>query len=218
MTDTPAAYANPFHRVRVEEVPDADVDHASAEEFVGPPSPPPLAPPVPPGEPGLQGVIVTPSALVYVVGLHGGAGTSTLADLIREEAAGLSLPGDAALEGNKIWPISSVPGAPINVIAVARTHYRGLQVAERFALAWAAGELPGRLLGIVFVDDGPQLAKAQLKAVERIGRMTPHGWRIPWAEAWRLGEPSLKTSSSRARWIIHRVRKLAQTVPTEGKK
>ena len=89
----------------------------------------------------------------------------------------------------------------------------------RFARAWAAGTLPGgRLLGIVLVDDGPQLAKAQLKAIERIGRMTPHGWRIPWAEGWRLSETSLKGSSPRVRWTINRIRKLAQTPFTEGKK
>ena len=171
-----------------------------------------------PGEPGLESVTVVPGALVHVVGLHGGAGISTIAGLLREEAANLALPGAAAHENNMTWPVSSVPGAPVNVIAVARTHYHGLLAAERFALAWAAGVLPGRLLGIVFVDDGPQLAKAQLKAIDRIGRMTPHGWRIPWAEAWRLAPPALKASSPRVRWIIRRIRKLAQNPPTEGKK
>jgi len=170
------------------------------------------------GEPGLEGVTVVPGALVHVVGLHGGAGISTIASLLSEEAADLALPGAAAHEHRMSWPVSSVPGAPVNVIAVARTHYHGLQAAERFALAWAAGVLPGRLLGIVFVDDGPQLAKAQLKAIERVGRMTPHGWRVPWAESWRLARPSLKASSPRVRWIVRRIRRLAQNPPTEGNK
>lgn len=217
MTDTPTTRVNPFHRVRGAEQSDADVDQLRGEELVGPPTPE-SAPSVPhPLEQVFPTIPETTGALVYVIALHGGAGASTIAGLIREQAS--DLPGEAAREGHRAWPVSSYPGMPMNVLAVARTHYHGLQTAERFALAWAAGEYrDSRLLGIVLVDDGPQLTKAQLKAVERIGRMTPHGWRVPWAEGWRLAEPTLKTSSPRVRWTIGRIRKLAQTPPTEGKK
>ncbi|MDQ0729104.1 DUF6668 family protein [Microbacterium sp. W4I20] len=217
MTDTPTTRVNPFHRVRTGELTDTDVDQLRGEEFEGPASPEHAPPVVRTGDPDHPVERVTPGALVYVLGLHGGAGVSTVAGLIREQAS--DLPGEAARELRIAWPRSSLPGMPINVVAVARTHHRGLQAAERFARAWAAGTLPGgRLLGIVLVDDGPQLAKAQLKSIERIGRMTPHGWRIPWAEGWRLAESSLKGSSPRVRWAISRIRKLAQTPFTEGKK
>lgn len=215
MADTAPSRVNRFHRVRSPEPVDVDVDDLQGEEFTGP-STLEAAPVVErSGDPDHPIESVTPGALVYVVGLHGGAGVSTVAGLIREQAS--DLPGEAARELRIAWPTSALPGMPINVIAVARTHHRGLLAAERFARAWAGGTLPGgRLLGIVLVDDGPRLAKAQLKAVERIGRMTPHGWRVRWAETWRLSEPSLTGSSPRVRWTIRRIRKLAQTPPMEG--
>lgn len=217
MTEASATRSNRFHRVRSGTQADADVEELNGDEYEGPATPESAPPVSRSGDPAHPIERVTPGALVYVVGLHGGAGVSTVASLLREQAS--DLPGEVARELRIAWPTSLQSGMPINVIAVARTHHQGLLAAERFARAWAAGTLPGgRLLGIVLVDDGPHLAKAQLKAVARIGRMTPHGWRIHWAEPWRLAEPSLKGSSPLVRWTIRRIRKLAQTPYTEGTK
>lgn len=114
---------------------------------------------------------------VAVVGLHGGAGVSTLSALLGGDVidAGTQLPA-----GNPY-----VPGRP-RVLLVSRTHSRGLSAAEEVTTAWSHRELPDLdVIGLVLVDDGPKLAPVTRQAVSRLLRMTPHGWHIPWVEAWR---------------------------------
>ena len=75
-------------------------------------------------------------------------------------------------------------------MAVFRSHWRGLEAADRFAEQWAAGMLTGStLLGLVIVDDGPTLSDGQRRAMKRLLKMTPRGTRIPWVEAWRHASP-----------------------------
>lgn len=121
---------------------------------------------------------------VSLVGLHGGAGVSTLSALLGGDVvdAGTQLP-----TGNPY-----VPARP-RVLLVARTHSRGLSAAEEVTTAWSHRELTDLdVIGLVLVDDGPKLAPATRQTVSRLLRMTPHGWHIPWVEAWRTSStPSL---------------------------
>lgn len=121
---------------------------------------------------------------LYVVGLHGGAGASTVASLFEGRAM------DCGLQ----WPVLDAwerPLPPIPVIAVARAHHVGLEAARQFALQWAARQIPEaqNLLGLVLVDDAPDLLSAQKSAVKRVLTMTPHGWRLPWQAPWRVTAP-----------------------------
>lgn len=141
---------------------------------------------------------------VCVMGLHGGAGATTLAGLL----------GGDVLEVGGLWPVATgwerpLPSLP--VVAVARTHYQGLTVASRFARLWAAGALPSStLLGLVLVDDGPKLVASQRQAAKRLGRMTPHGWHLPWNEMWRIQPPIPQTTPIRARRVIENIRAQAR--------
>lgn len=126
---------------------------------------------------------ITQHLPLTVFGLHGGAGTSTLAHLL----------GDQALDAGQGWPIASGwtrPLPTLDVLAVARTHHTGLAAAEQFTQLWASGGLPeSRLVGLVLVDDGPNLTDGQKRAVKRLLKKTPLGAHLPWMEQWRHSFP-----------------------------
>lgn len=128
--------------------------------------------------------VSVPMGGVALVGLHGGAGVSNLNALL----------GDSVVDAGTQMPAANpyVPGRP-RVLLVARTHARGLSAAEEITTAWSHRELPDLdVIGLVLVDDGPKLSAATRQAVSRLLRMTPHGWHIPWVEAWRTtSTPSL---------------------------
>lgn len=143
-----------------------------------------------------------------VMGLHGGAGASTVATLL----------GDDVLDVGTAWPVADgwerpLPSLP--VLAVARTHLAGIAAADRLARLWAADRLSrSHLVGLVLIDDAPRLLASQKQAARRLARMTPHGWHIPWTDRWRVEEPSLETSSLRTRQVIKNLRAIARE--TEG--
>ncbi len=68
---------------------------------------------------------------LWWVGVHGGAGETTMS---------LLLPGTRA--ANHRWPIPPPP-VPTPVILVARTHGSGLRAAQRAAIEWASGVVQG---------------------------------------------------------------------------
>ena len=95
---------------------------------------------------------VADTPALWVVGLHGGAGATTVAGLL----------GEGAREAGRCWPlppelapgVPTVPPAP--VLLVARTHAAGLDAAVSAARVWASGHLGDLpLLGLVLVDDAP---------------------------------------------------------------
>lgn len=145
----------------------------------------------------------TDRPLLTVVGLHGGAGATTLCSLL----------GNDVVDGHGAWPVFTgwdrpLPDLP--VLAVARTHHAGVAAASRFARLWGADQLPSsRLLGIVMVDDGPKLTSQQRLVARRLGQMTPHGWHIPWQEAWRHEAPTPATLGGRLRRVLANIRSLA---------
>lgn len=127
-----------------------------------------------------------------IFGLHGGAGTSTIAKLF----------GDPAVDVGQGWPVTG-NGTELPVIAVARTHYKGLAAAESFTEHWGAGLLPAsRLIGLILIDDAPRLTDSQKKAVKRLLAKTPRGAHVPWMEIWRLGPPDQSKIPSQIQRIV----------------
>lgn len=132
------------------------------------------------------GIEVAP---VLLAGVHGGAGVSTLLHLL----------GDYGVDTGRSWPApnpwvsSSTSGG---VLLVARTHARGMSAARAVLTAWHAGAyaqgLP--LLGLCLIDDAPRLSKDQIGHIKKLTAMAPHGWHMPWQEAFRYElEPESRT-------------------------
>ncbi|WP_422117834.1 DUF6668 family protein [Brachybacterium sp. UNK5269] len=187
MTELPR---NPFLPPPVEvtpaEVVESDVVLGDQIEVTGPSSPvhPPRSGAVTPSALVREYPVSVAAGSVALVGLHGGAGVSTLASLIGRGVV------DAGTEIPAANPY--LPARP-RVLLVARSHSRGLAAAEEVTTAWSHRELPDLdVLGLIVVDDGPKLSPATRQSVSRLLRMTPHGWHIPWVEAWRTSStPSL---------------------------
>ena len=117
-------------------------------------------------------------ASLWVVGVHGGAGESTLAALDPTWAA-----------GDHGWP--QLPsGDRARVVLVARSSMYGLQRAQLAATQWASGLVPHiELLGLVVVADAPgRLPRPLRDFLQVIQGGVPRTWQVPWVDAWRFGE------------------------------
>lgn len=139
---------------------------------------------------------ITDHRSITIFGLHGGAGTSTVATLF----------GDTALDGGQGFPVATGwvrPLPMLNVIAVARTHHTGLTRANEFTQVWAAGKLSeSNLLGLILVDDGPNLIASQKRMIKRLLKKCPKGAHIPWREEWRHNPPETSGLPLRFRRMI----------------
>jgi hypothetical protein len=115
---------------------------------------------------------------LWWVGVHGGAGETTMSQL---------LPGTRAA-GHR-WPIPPPP-VPTPVVLVARTHGSGLRAAQRAAIEWASGVVQGvAVLGLVLIADAPgRLPRVLDDFADIVGGGVPRVWDIPWIEEWRRGE------------------------------
>ncbi len=141
-------------------------------------------------------------APLWWLGVHGGAGETTLANLV----AGSRTAGHA-------WPIG-YDGARTNVVLVARSNAAGLAAAQRAAIEWASGVLPSvNVLGLVIVADAPgKLPKPLRELAHLVSGGVPRAWHMPWIEAWRLGEtPDLEHAPKDVRTLIVSVSDLANT-------
>ncbi|NNH71224.1 hypothetical protein HLB23_15345 [Nocardia uniformis] len=134
--------------------------------------------PTPPGRP----------PLVWLVGVHGGAGTTSL-------AASMSWTGDAG----RRWPgrigLVRDMDSPL-VVLVARTHMSGIAALEHALLAHEHDATPAgsNLVGIVTVADSarplsPAVAKRREGVEARAVDIGAEVWRLPWLEQWRELEP-----------------------------
>lgn len=125
---------------------------------------------------------VSPTAAdgrLWVLGVHGGAGESTLAGL---------LPG--AVDGAHAWP---APGpAPARVLLCTRTNSRGLDALQAAVIEWAAGLVPGvDLVGAVTIADAPgRLPRPLLDRSRHVTAGAPRTWHLDWVAAWRLTPPA----------------------------
>ncbi|WP_322788351.1 DUF6668 family protein [Herbiconiux ginsengi] len=117
-------------------------------------------------------------ATVWWLGVHGGAGESTLAML----AAGSRPAGHA-------WPVPTMPGTTHRVVLVARSNYAGISAARLAAIEWASNTLGDviDLAGLVVIADAPGRTPKPLRDLERVvAGGLPHVWRLPWVDAWRV--------------------------------
>jgi len=111
------------------------------------------------------------SACWWWLGVHGGAGVSTLAAMA---------PGGA--DAHRRWP-DPAKGGPLPVVLVARSHAQGLARARAAARQWAAADVPEglRLAGLVLVAAGPGRLPGHLVDQVRLLRaVVPALWSVPW--------------------------------------
>ena len=131
-----------------------------------------------PVRPHLGGSDADDSAVAswWWLGVHGGAGVSTLAEL---------LPGGA--HAHRCWPDPAF-GGPRAVVLVCRTHLAGLERARDAARQWASSDVPAGLLlgGAVAVADAPgRLPRPQSEALRLLSGAVPRLWTVPWIEELR---------------------------------
>jgi hypothetical protein len=112
--------------------------------------------------------------------VHGGAGETTLAQLL-----------EGSWETGHAWPhTGNEPTELPRVILVARTNARGLRAAQLAAIEWASGSVAVEVGGLVLIADAPgRLPKPLRDFAQVVTGGVPRVWRLPWVEAWRLGEP-----------------------------
>ncbi len=127
-------------------------------------------------------VACRPEDQLWLLGVHGGAGVSTLRRCLDE--AGLP-----AADAGRAWP--EPDGRP--VLAVARTHGRGLAAAQAVALQYLSGHAPPdtMLIGCVLVPDGPGKLPRQITMAARslVSSVYADTLAMPWAEELRLLDP-----------------------------
>lgn len=107
------------------------------------------------------------------LGVHGGAGESTMADLLGGHTC------------DHRWPDTGDSEARAAVFLVARQSAHGLEAAKRAARDWAAGSHPTiDLLGLVVVAGAPGKPAKTLRSQTRVvGGGVPRTWVVPWIES-----------------------------------
>jgi hypothetical protein len=115
------------------------------------------------------------TARLWVVGTHGGAGESRIADLI-----------ESARSTDHCWPVLPSGGNP-RVLLVCRADMRGLTTARNALTQWASGAAPQNdLLGLAVLADAPgKTPKALRDFAALVGGGAPRFWTLPWVDAWR---------------------------------
>ena len=134
--------------------------------------------------------------LLWIVGAHGGAGTSTWAHLLGAGDAGVA------------WPQHVNPTRLLSIVVCCRSTAAGLRAAQDVAIAWASGALPGQLVGLVVGADAPGRLPRELRDQLQItSGAFPHCEFVPWHAQWRFAKESdVNADHSR------RITKIAATV------
>ncbi|WP_084442773.1 DUF6668 family protein [Arthrobacter sp. CAL618] len=122
---------------------------------------------------------VSGSATLWVVGVHGGAGESTVTRLI-----------DGSRSTQHTWPAFENAGMPPRVLLVCRSNMNGLESAQRALIEWAAPKAPEvELLGLAVLADAPGRLPRELRDFATIvAGGAPRSWHLPWVDAWRTGD------------------------------
>lgn len=109
------------------------------------------------------------------VGLHGGAGVSTLAAVY------------GGHDGGRAWP---GPADPRSVLLVARTHAAGLDAVVPAVEMFRRGDAPEGLDldAVVLVADAPGRLPRPLAHRVRLIESVIDVYRVPWVNEWRLGD------------------------------
>jgi hypothetical protein len=154
---------------------------------------------------GLAAIPVSMQAPLWWVGAHGGAGVSTLAQLV---------PG--SMGAGTAWPQPEYGEA--HCALVCRSNLSGLRAAQTAMTQWASGAAPHgvQLLGLVVVADAPgrRLPRPLRDLTPVIAGGVPQVWHLGWSEAWRIEHvPSLdaapRTVTSTIRELTDLTRSLA---------
>lgn len=167
--------------------------------------PPPAVAAARPWAPGVDGLAVRRhirrsavdgAPLLWIVGAHGGAGTSTWARILGVGDAGAS------------WPQHVNPTRLLRIVVCCRSTAAGLRAAQDVAIEWASGALPGQLVGLVVGADAPGRLPRELRDQLQItSGAFPHCAFVPWQAHWRFAKESdVNTDHSR------RINKIAATV------
>lgn len=167
--------------------------------------PPPAVAAARPWVPGVDGLAVRRhirrsavdgAPLLWIVGAHGGAGTSTWAQLLGAGDAGVA------------WPQHVNPTRLLSIVVCCRSTAAGLRAAQDVAIEWASGALPGQLVGLVVGADAPGRLPRELRDQLQItSGAFPHCAFVPWQVHWRFAKESdVNTDHSR------RINKIAATV------
>lgn len=142
---------------------------------------------------------------IWWLGVHGGAGETTLAQLL-----------EGSWETGHAWPHTHSQATELpQVILVARTNARGLHAAQLAATDWASGNVAVRLRGLVLIADAPgRLPRPLRDFAQIVAGGVPRVWQLPWVEAWRLGEPvCTQTAPKAVTAVIDELRALQLSAP-----
>lgn len=114
--------------------------------------------------------------VMWLVGAHGGAGTTTLATSWAPAA-----------ESEGVWPAADKHPY---VVLVCRSHLSGLERAHELALQAKGGLAEHcQLLGVAIVADAPgKLPKKLRQKIDVMGSVVSHLWQIPWIPELRETE------------------------------
>ncbi|MGT2464191.1 DUF6668 family protein [Sinomonas atrocyanea] len=154
-------------------------------------------------EAGVPRTTVTgPAPSVWVMGVHGGAGESTLCALL-----------EGAVATDHAWPVrqnddGQERGGQDVVLLVCRSNAAGLRAAQLAAIEYGSGALPGSLAGLVVMADAPgRLPKALADRLRLVAGAVPHLWQMPWVEGWRLtGTPDPASLPPSVRGVLDKIR------------
>lgn len=167
--------------------------------------PPPAVAAARPWAPGVDGltvrrrirrVTVDGAPLLWIVGAHGGAGASTWARLLDAGDAGAA------------WPQHVNPTRVLSVVVCCRSTAAGLRAAQDVGIEWAAGGLPGQLVGLVVGADAPGRLPRELRDQLQISSGAfPRSIFVPWQVQWRFARESDVNAN-----LSRRINKVAATV------
>ena len=156
-------------------------------------SPVPIPPPAAvaaarPWAPGVDGLTVRRhirrstvdgAPRLWIVGAHGGAGTSTWARILNVGDAGAS------------WPQHVNPSRSLDIVVCCRSTAAGLRAAQDVGIEWASGALPGQLVGLVVGADAPGRLPRELRDQLQItSGAFPRYAFVPWQAHWRFAKES----------------------------
>lgn len=112
---------------------------------------------------------------LWVVGAHGGAGTSTWARLLDAGDAGAA------------WPQHVNPTRPLSIVVCCRSTAAGLRAAQDVGIEWASGALSGQLIGLIVGADAPGRMPRELRGLREVtSGAFPHSVFVPWQARWRF--------------------------------
>lgn len=116
------------------------------------------------------------SSTLWVIGVHGGAGETTVSRLI---------PGSRPTQ--HAWPETEPPAPVAHALLVCRSDRHGLEMARKALIEWASPLSPRlELLGLAVLADAPgKLPRSLQDLLGIIGGGAPRLWFLPWVEAWR---------------------------------